>query len=172
MRVYKSPRDRRQAGASLIEFALVLPIFLALIIGILFYGIAFVAHQAVNYAAESGAEAVVSVDPDAPDFKARAAEQAGARIAGILSFFHGVDGDKTFPLVYQCPGSDDSKPKVSTICVVEGGVGARRVVVSLAPRFQEDLLPGFPQPGFFVTPEFVRASGTAIIAEETGASGG
>lgn len=56
---YKS----KHKGAALIEFALVLPILLALAIGVIYYGYIFVLDAAVTHAAKQGAQVAVNMDP-------------------------------------------------------------------------------------------------------------
>ena len=52
-----------QRGAALIEFALVLPLLLAIAVGIVYYGYAFVLKTAVENAARNGAQAMVAISP-------------------------------------------------------------------------------------------------------------
>ena len=54
---------RAQRGAALIEFALVLPLLLAIAVGIVYYGYAFVLKTAVENAAKNGAQEMVAVSP-------------------------------------------------------------------------------------------------------------
>ena len=56
-------RRTGQRGAALIEFALVLPLLLAIAVGIIYYGYAFVLKSAVEHAAKNGAQAAVAVSP-------------------------------------------------------------------------------------------------------------
>ncbi|WP_341917206.1 TadE/TadG family type IV pilus assembly protein [Hydrocarboniphaga effusa] len=56
-------RLRRQGGASAIEFALVLPLLLALSYAVVAYSYTYIVFESINYAAQQGAEAAVSVDP-------------------------------------------------------------------------------------------------------------
>ena len=62
------PADGRrgQRGAALIEFALVLPLLLAIAVGIVYYGYAFVLKTAVEQAARNGAQEMVAISPLAP----------------------------------------------------------------------------------------------------------
>ena len=53
----------KQRGAAMIEFSVVLLPLLTLFYGIIVYSLVFVTQQAVAFAAESGADAVVAVDP-------------------------------------------------------------------------------------------------------------
>ena len=63
-----SRRNNDQSGAALIEFALVLPLLLAIAVGIIYYGYAFVLQAAVEHAAKNGAQAAVAVSPLSEDY--------------------------------------------------------------------------------------------------------
>ena len=148
--------------------ALVLPVFLILVVGVLTYGISFATQQAVNYAADRGAEAVVAINPelDAAAFRTLAVERAERRIAGILAYFPGVSGDG-LALSAGCgddDGVDGEATKQSSLCVVSDGrlPGRRVVTVKLTPTFQS-LWPGFPETGLIPTPEYIQATGTAVV---------
>ncbi|MES1925919.1 TadE family protein [Salinisphaera sp. T31B1] len=56
-------RNGRQRGAALIEFALVLPLLLAIAVGIVYYGYAFVLRSALEEAARNAVQEAVAVDP-------------------------------------------------------------------------------------------------------------
>lgn len=60
-------RLHRQGGASAIEFALVLPILLALSYAVVAYSYTYIVFESINYAAQQGAESAVSVDPSVAD---------------------------------------------------------------------------------------------------------
>lgn len=177
---------RSTQGASLIEFALVLPILLALIIGILFYGIAFVAHQAVNYAAESGAEAVVAIDPDAVidggnNVTALVKTQVNSRIRTALGYFPGVDeafpADGSSVVAVRVADSSGCRNggggKSVTICVVDDQAdsASRLVQVRLSPKFGQ-LWPGFPQSDYLPSSGYVRATGSAMVSNPPNVNGG
>ncbi|GAB3674755.1 TadE/TadG family type IV pilus assembly protein [Salinisphaera aquimarina] len=156
-----------QRGASLIEFALVLPVFLLLAVGILFYSIAFATQQAVTYAAQRGADAAVSVSPDVEEFADRARVVAEARIAETLRYFPGVS-ERSFALQKaNCGASaaDASEVEASQFCVNSSDADSNRrvVIVRLAPKFRS-LWPGFPESGLLGIPEFVRAEGQVVMA--------
>lgn len=55
-------------GAALIEFAFVLPLLLAIIVGGVYYGYAFVLVSSAQNAARLGAESAVGLDPLTPDY--------------------------------------------------------------------------------------------------------
>lgn len=84
------PGANKQAGAALIEFGAIVIAFLTLTYGIIVYSIVFVSQQAVAYAAESGADAIVAVDPDnGASFSAVATMVATSRVNSVLSFLPG-----------------------------------------------------------------------------------
>lgn len=51
--------QRRAAGVAALEFAIVLPVFLALVLGIVYYGIVLALQQALTLAAAEGARAAL-----------------------------------------------------------------------------------------------------------------
>ncbi len=154
-----------QGGASLFEFAVILPVFLALVLGIVVYGIGFVTQQAVNHAAERGAAVAVAIDPGAADFSALAARRAEAEIARVLGF---LPGDApTLTAKRDCTGETGGPD--SYLCISDDLNAVRQVRVRLSPRF-DSLWPGLPVVGLLPTPEFVRATGVAVVAPP--ASGG
>lgn len=52
-----------EGGASLIEFALVLPLLLVLLVGVICFGYVYVLHIGATHAAQQGAIAAVGVSP-------------------------------------------------------------------------------------------------------------
>ena len=177
--------SKKQRGASLIEFALVLPVFLTLIMGILFYGIAFATQQAVHFAAERGAEAAVSVDPDVllidseQNVNSLVSQLASDRIRGVLGCFPGVDevlpesgaGVVAIRVAEESACGDDEEGGTAVkICVVDDGADTRHIQVRLSLAFDQLWL-GFPRPGFFLTPDVVQATGSAVLAGASDAAG-
>jgi Flp pilus assembly protein TadG len=70
-------RDPRRGGAA-VEFALVLPLFMALVMGALDYGYFFYVDQIVTNAAREGARGGTLVDPVSAGAQARASADAKA----------------------------------------------------------------------------------------------
>ncbi|MAA74350.1 MAG: hypothetical protein CMN28_06545 [Salinisphaeraceae bacterium] len=91
----RSLADRRsQRGATLIEFTLILPALLALLIGGTLFGLVLVTQQAVTHAAESAVGAVLSLDPETTDpqgagFLSTAQTLAQSRVNRRLTFLPG-----------------------------------------------------------------------------------
>lgn len=56
-------KTHRQRGTALIEFALVLPLLLALLVGTIYYGYVLMLESAVTHAAQQAAVAAVAVPP-------------------------------------------------------------------------------------------------------------
>ncbi|MES1928533.1 hypothetical protein SADO_04720 [Salinisphaera dokdonensis CL-ES53] len=153
-----------QTGASLIEFALVLPVFLLLVIGVLYASIAFVTHQAVAHAAQRGADAAISADPNAPSYATLAVVRASLRVAEALSFLPGEPPE--IELRQECDTPVDgagNAPPASYFCVIDSGAaGGRMVSLSLAPAFSS-LWPQFPRVALAPLPAYVRATGAAVV---------
>ena len=53
----------RQDGASAVEFALILPLLLFMLYGLIVYGYLLVLQQSLTFAAQEGAQVAVAVDP-------------------------------------------------------------------------------------------------------------
>ena len=104
-------RQHRTRGQSLVEFALILPILLILMLGILDFGRAIFAYNSVSNGARSGARvAIVNQDID----EITAAVEAEA---------YGLDGvDVTFD-----PNVEGSADCPSIGCVIEVGVSTEYI---------------------------------------------
>lgn len=160
-----------QRGASLIEFALVLPIFLMLVVGILTYGIAFATQQAVHYAAQRSAESVTHIDPtlDMAAYAARATGIVNERLASVLAYFPG-DPPRVATAQTGCgdSGESESSPPARLCIDTDADVAGRRVVVvELAPTFGS-LWPGFPQTGYVPALGRIRARGRNVVGADDG----
>ena len=163
----------REDGASLIEFSLVLPFFLLLVVGILTYSIAFATQQALNYAARRSAESVTNIDPqlDMIAYGERAAGLVNERLASVLGYFPG-DPPRVATVETGCGDSDESEsPPAARLCIdTDTDVPGRRViVVELAPTF-DSLWPGFPQTGYIPALGPIRATGRSVVAAGNGGS--
>lgn len=83
-------KSARQGGGALIEFAAVLPILLALAIGIFYYGYVFMLDAAVDHAAKQGAQVAVGLDPVAFNtpaaFNTEVTAQVNASVTNSLAW--------------------------------------------------------------------------------------
>lgn len=89
-------RGSREHGASAVEFALVLPILVVLVFGIVTFGLTFFRWQAVQSAAREAARVYAVTD----DFNA--AETAGRSVLPSPPFFSSSDVE--FVVVDSCDG--------------------------------------------------------------------
>lgn len=130
----------RQVGAAVIEFALVLPLLLAIVVGIIYYGYAFVLKTAVEHAAKNGAQAAVAVDPLIQDYKAVFKEAAEDAALDSMSWL---------------PDSVITRLKQDgNIKAFEGApcAGAYGVTVKLPLSGDDPVLPQFSLGGFRIPP--------------------
>lgn len=137
-------------GATLIEFALVLPIFLLLIFGILYFGIYLFTQQSVQNAAQQGANAAVVVDVDSAGngvtgLKSLVSTRVNTRVSSALSFFPGNIGTLGPGTLNDGSGQCGGKAGPGFVCVLKGpdNDGSYDVIVHLTPKFSS-LWPGFP----------------------------
>lgn len=117
MKLRSRPR-RRSAGQSLVEFALVLPLFLVLVMGIADLGLAVFAYNSITNAAREGARLAI-VNQDKTTVATKATQQSAiARTPTVTVEF------------YQ--KATDGTPNTSTTCPVGAatyiGVGCLAVV--------------------------------------------
>jgi Flp pilus assembly protein TadG len=88
-------RDR--SGQSMIEIALILPVLLLVVIGILEFGMAFSTRQTVTEAARSGARDAVVLDPSVDRDEVRARIVTALNRAGIPNTAMAIDFDTVSP---------------------------------------------------------------------------
>ena len=113
-------RLARQSGAAAMEFALVLPLLFALSYAILVYSYTFVVYESINYAAQQGAEAAVSVDPSVAEggggtssYYGNVTTRVRATVAGALGWM--PEGQRTMSI-----GANGSDVTVN-FCNIGGG---------------------------------------------------
>ncbi len=140
-------RSHGQRGVSLLEFVLVLPLLLAIAVGIVYYGYAFVLQSAVAHAAKAGAQTAIAVSPlgeMGDDYPARRETQVRRAVTQSLSWLpHARDGMLTID--HAGPGAD--------ACVAGGGYP---VIVALR-------LPRGPGAILLPLPEQVRSVACASV---------
>tara|TARA_B100002049_G_scaffold11308_1_gene8056 strand:- start:537 stop:1019 length:483 start_codon:yes stop_codon:yes gene_type:complete len=149
-----------QYGATLIEFALVLPLFLLLVIGILTYGIAFATQQIVQHAAQRSAEVVTRVDPLADDYNDVARRLVNEELAYWLDFL-----PVSKPEVEEVSGFCSGNVPADSARLCIGKESGRRVIrVDLAPAFE------FPLTGYISELEAIRGTGRNVVATDDGSA--
>lgn len=88
-----------EKGATAVEFALLFPLFLAILFGIVTFGMVFVLQQAMTLAVEEGARAAIAVDPaayspggvfDQAGFLGAVTPRAQQRITAALAWLPGT----------------------------------------------------------------------------------
>jgi Flp pilus assembly protein TadG len=133
-----SPTRRRDPsrGGAAVEFALVLPIFMLLVMGALDYGYFFFSDQVVAGAAREGARAGTMVDPAQGTTAATNAAQAAA-----YAYMKGNGID--------CPTNDDSCVHATIVPVPPLNA------VSVLINYQFTSLTGYSS---VVTPKFINGS--------------
>lgn len=135
----------------MIEFALVLPVFLLLVVGIFYLGIVYFTGQSVQLAAQRGADAAITVDPERSkaDFSQAALSQVRDRLRHAVDFFPGAIASPELAAMtnHRCGG----QARGSYVCIADDASGdGYDVEVRLLPAFG-DLWPGFPDLIGFVT---------------------
>ncbi|HJP90031.1 MAG TPA: TadE/TadG family type IV pilus assembly protein [Candidatus Limnocylindrales bacterium] len=96
-------RGRRGRGQSLVEFALVLPIFLVLVMAIVDLGLSVFAYNSITNAAREGARLAI-VNQDATSVTSRAKSQATvARNPTVTVAYYQANADGTPNTTKACP---------------------------------------------------------------------
>ncbi len=159
----------KQGGASAVEFALVLPVLLALIYSMFVYSYAFVVRESINYAAQLGAEAAVAVAPDPIDtYQSRVTGFVQASVAGALSWMPatlrdsaiGANGSAIVPLLCNPEGGGPS-----AFCPVNP-TGGTPLVVPITVPVQSPHFPVINLPGlgaFPPMPATLSAVGVGLL---------
>lgn len=78
---------RRQAGASMVEFAIMLPLLVMLLVGVIYFGYVYVLQSAATHAAQAAVAAVVQVPPveyDADEYRSAVEDAAAVAIFDSL----------------------------------------------------------------------------------------
>ena len=97
MRPDRRSTRRRPAGQGLVEFALVIPVFLLLMMGILDFGRAILAYNTLSNAARDGARVAI-VDQSVTGSVPAAAQEAADQATGL-----GLDPSADVDVVYTDP---------------------------------------------------------------------
>lgn len=128
-----------ESGAAALEFAILLPLLLMMVYGIVVYSYMFIVQEAITFAAQEAAEAAVKVDPaqDPADYEAAVRAEVVAAATRVLEFLPAEQRERVL-------GSDGSKVLV-TIGPSPSGIGGV-VRVNLSFAFT-GLFPQIPLPG-------------------------
>ncbi|MEO8274098.1 MAG: TadE family protein [Chloroflexota bacterium] len=111
-------RRPRSRGQSLVEFALVLPLFLLLVFGILDLGLAVYSYNSITNAAREGARLAI-VNQDATNVTTRATSQATvARTPTVTVRYYQAKTDGTPDTAKTCPIGASSYIGVGCLAVV------------------------------------------------------
>jgi Flp pilus assembly protein TadG len=135
---------RGESGAAALEFAILLPLLLLMVYGIVVYSYMFIVQEAITFAAQEAAEAAVKVDPaqDPADYEAAVRAEVLATAARVLDFLPPAQRERVL-------GSDGSKVLVSVGPSPSGTGGV--VTVDLSFSFS-GLFPQIPLPGLGSVP--------------------
>ena len=121
---------RGEAGQAIAEFAIVFPVLLMLVLGIIQFSLAFVARGVVEYAAYAAARAeLVGEDPE------RAAEFVCSAIAGP-SVTPGTGDPITVPGWGVLPRSESASVKTSVVVLDGIDNGSGEVTVEVRHRYE------------------------------------
>jgi Flp pilus assembly protein TadG len=155
-------RGRGDRGAVMVEFAIVLPILMVLLLGIITGGIAIHQHQRVGHATREGARYAARVHPEqtfssgtwASNVRDIVVARAGGDLTGTgttvcVSLVQGSAGSSTQPLI--TVHSTQSGPCIptETFPVTPASSGLRVQVTASRPG--EILLGPFPAAGFTIS---------------------
>ena len=115
MRFVRRPRSR---GQSLVEFALVLPLFLLLVMAIMDLGLAVFSYNSITNAAREGARLAI-VNQDTTKITTRATQQSAvARNPTVTVNFYEAAADGTPDTTTSCPLATSSYINVGCLAVV------------------------------------------------------
>ncbi|HXG28480.1 MAG TPA: TadE/TadG family type IV pilus assembly protein [Nevskiales bacterium] len=142
---------RGESGAAALEFAIMLPLLLLMIYGIVVYSYMFIVQEAITFAAQEAAEAAVKVDPaqDPADYEAAVRAEVVATATRVLDFLPPAQRERVL-------GSDGSKVEVTVADSPTGigGVVTVNLVFSFSGLFPQIPLPALgpipPMPGTLV----------------------
>lgn len=113
---FRPSPDRR--GQSLVEFAIVLPIFLILVMAIADLGLAVFSYNSITNAAREGARLAI-VNQDGASITARATSQAHVARNPVVTFhFYQAAADGTPDVANPCPIGASSYIAVGCLAVV------------------------------------------------------
>jgi Flp pilus assembly protein TadG len=97
---------KRQDGQAIVEFALILPILVALLLGIVQFGIIFNNYETITDAARVGGRKA-AIARFVGDFGATATAATRTAAGNLNNASLGVDIQSCAPGTYPCPGAQD-----------------------------------------------------------------
>jgi len=143
------PRRRSDDGASAVELALVLPILLALVFGIISFGTLFAQQLALNNGVRQGARLAV-VEGSTTNQSCAAVVSAVRNSSGPAIAMDTADVDVNVARTAATPcGASDNPTSATVVCrnSISGTTNAQESIVVTA-KYQADLLIPMPIPGF------------------------
>jgi Flp pilus assembly pilin Flp len=151
------PRRRTDNGAAAVEFALVLPLLVLLLFGIISYGVMLSFRQSLSQAAAEGARAaaVTFLEADKQDEAIDAVDQALDSF-GLTCAAPNLmeDGDDVGDCLVSSPG----------VCTPVAADGVKCVTVELVFAYRDNpIVPSFPGVGY-VMPEQLTYSAQARVS--------
>lgn len=153
-------RSRRQSGATVTEYVLVLPFVFLLMYGTSVYGYVFFLNQSLNHAVQQAAASAVTVNPAAPDVTTMRKARINATVASALGWMNPVQRQQRLQVWVD---------QASTTCPVAQAAGSVKVELVYALRNPSWLFPvvnlGFGQ--IPPLPENLNVCATALIQSQT-----
>ncbi len=141
----------RSSGAAALEFAIVMPIFLAMVIGVVYFGVMLAMQQALTLAAEEGARAALRYPAGAASNNAAATlglRVSAASAAALATLPSSIRNSISPNNVAQAIDTSCTAPASVTACVI-------KVTLSLPSNTVLPIVPGVPLPATF--------SGSAVV---------
>lgn len=142
------PDKKRQRGASLIEFAFVLPLLLVILIGTIYFGYVYMLQSAVIHAAQQATTAAVGVSPaglSGSEYQSAVSDVVVNTVSQSLDWLPDSINDGI--TTTDCFSSDDDEPVVCTLGGTEGSLLTVIVAVNVAGG-SSPLLPQINLPPF------------------------
>ena len=146
-------RRRREAGVAAIEFAMVLPLLVAMVLGIVYYGMVLALEQTLTLAAAEGARAALRYPPGAPDGSVAATQSlrvTAARQTALAALPDSIQ--RSLAGTGEIASADVCPAPAETVCV---NVTLRLPVASVLP----------PVP-FVPVPDMLTGSAVAQLAAD------
>jgi len=82
----RGPKERRQRGAALLEFVLVIPLFIYILYSMIAFGLVLTLKEDVTHAASEGARAAIGAPGASPTYTTPWTTAATNRVTSVLSW--------------------------------------------------------------------------------------